>query len=429
MGFFDYRDGQMHAEGVALSVIAAQVGTPFYCYSAGALRAGWREFADGIGSLPAGRRIGVCYAMKANSNLAVVRLFGEMGAGADIVSVGEMRRALAAGIPAERIVYSGVGKKASELMEALQAGVGQINVESSAELEMLNAVAGQLGVKAAITIRVNPDVDAGTHAKITTGRKEDKFGIDIDLARDAYALAGRLPHLNVVGVAMHIGSQLTSLDPYRSAIARVRELIGQLRADGHRIDRFDIGGGLGIVYADERPPSIAEFLAVVARETDGLGCELTIEPGRRLVGEAGVLVSEVILVKPGAAKTFVIVDAAMNDLIRPTLYEAWHDILPVRQPRPDAATIRCDIVGPICESGDFLAQNRDLPSLAAGDLVVIRSAGAYGAVMASSYNSRPLVPEVMVDGMRFAVIRPRPTIEEMLSTERLPPWMEPAKVR
>ena len=423
MSFFEYRNGEMHAEGVTLAAIAAQVGTPFYCYSASALRAGWREFADGI----KGMRASVCYAMKANSNLAVIRLFGEMGAGADIVSVGEMRRALAAGIPADRIIYSGVGKKASELMEALQAKIGQINVESTAELETLNAVAGQLGVRANITIRVNPDVDAGTHAKITTGRKENKFGIDIDLAREAFALAGRLPHLNVVGVAMHIGSQLTSVDPYRAAIARVRELIGQLRADGHRIDRFDIGGGLGIVYADEKPPSIADFMAVVARETEGLGCELTFEPGRRLVGEAGVLVSEVILVKPGAAKTFVIVDAAMNDLIRPTLYEAWHDILPVRQPRQDTATIRCDIVGPICESGDFLAQNRDLPPLAAGDLVMIRSAGAYGAVMASSYNSRPLAPEVMVDGTRFAVIRPRPTIDEMLQAERFPPWMEPVK--
>ena len=338
-----------------------------------------------------------------------------------------MRRALAAGIPPKRIIYSGVGKKASELMAALQAGVGQINVESSAEIETLNAVAAQLGVRADITIRVNPDVDAGTHAKITTGRKENKFGIDIDLAREAFALAGRQPHLKVVGVAMHIGSQLTSLEPYRAAIVRVRELIGQLRADGHSIDRFDIGGGLGIVYANEKPPSIAEFMAVVARETDGLGCELTFEPGRRLVGEAGVLVGEVILVKPGAAKTFVILDAAMNDLIRPTLYEAWHDILPVREPRQDAATIRCDIVGPICESGDFLAQNRDLRPLAAGDLVMIRSAGAYGAVMASTYNTRPLAPEVMVDGTRFAVIRPRPTIDEMLSAERFPPWMEPAK--
>lgn len=423
MSFFTYKNGEMHAEGVALATIATQVGTPFYCYSAAALRAAWQEFADGIKGLNAS----VCYAMKANSNLAVVRLFGDMGAGADIVSVGEMHRALAAGIPAGRIIYSGVGKKPSELMAALEAGVGQINVESSAELETLNAVAGQLGVKADITIRVNPDVDAKTHAKITTGRKENKFGIDIDLAREAFALAGRLPNLKVVGVAMHIGSQLTSVTPYRDAIVRVRELIGQLRADGHAIDRFDIGGGLGIVYADETPPSIAEFMTVVARETDGLGCELTFEPGRRLVGEAGVLVGEVILVKPGSAKTFVIVDAAMNDLIRPTLYEAWHDILPVRQARPEAATIRCDIVGPICESGDFLAQNRDLPPLAAGDLVMVRSAGAYGAVMGSSYNTRPLAPEVMVDGTRFAVTRPRPTIEEMLSAERFPPWMEKSK--
>jgi diaminopimelate decarboxylase len=422
MSVFAYKNGEMHAEGVALAAIAAQVGTPFYCYSAAALRAAWQEFADGI----KGMNAGVCYAMKANSNLAVIRLFGELGAGVDIVSAGEMRRALAVGIPARRIIYSGVGKKASELMAALQAGIGQINVESSAELETLNAVAAQLGVTVDITIRVNPDVDAGTHAKITTGRKENKFGIDIDLAREAFALAGRLPHLRVVGVAMHIGSQLTSLAPYRSAIVRVRELIGQLRADGHAIDRFDIGGGLGIVYADEQPPSIADFVAVVAKETAGLGCALTFEPGRRLVGEAGVLVSEVILVKPGVSKTFVIVDAAMNDLIRPTLYEAWHDILPVRE-RQDTATIHCDIVGPICESGDYLAQNRDLAPLAAGDLIMIRSAGAYGAVMASTYNSRPLAPEVMVDGTRFAVTRPRPTIEEMISTERLPPWMEPIK--
>jgi diaminopimelate decarboxylase len=414
--------GDMQAEGVALETIAQQVGTPFYCYSAGALRAAWREFASAM----QGMNASVCYALKANSNLAVVKLFGDLGAGADIVSVGEMKRALAAGIPAKKIVYSGVGKKPSELMAALEAGIGQINVESSAELETLNAVAGQLGVKAAITIRVNPDIDAGTHEKITTGRKENKFGVDIDLAREAYALAGKLPNLQVVGVAMHIGSQLTTLDPYRDAIARVRGLITQLRADGHRIDRFDIGGGLGIVYADEQPPSIASFLQLVAKETDGLGCELTFEPGRRLVGEAGVLVSEVILVKPGVSKTFVIVDAAMNDLIRPTLYEAWHDIVPVRRPRPDAAMIRCDIVGPVCESGDYLAQNRDLAPLSAGDLIMVRSAGAYGAVMASSYNTRPLAPEVMVDGTRFAVVRPRPSIDEMLSSERIPPWMEPA---
>ena len=420
MSFFAYKDGEMHAEDVTLATIAREVGTPFYCYSAGALRTAFREFADAMKGLNAS----LCYALKANSNLAVVRLLGDLGAGADIVSVGEMQRALAAGIPARRIVYSGVGKKASELVAALQVGVGQINVESAAELETLNAAAGQLGVKADITIRVNPDIDAGTHEKITTGRKENKFGIDIDLARDAFAKAGKLPNLRVVGVAMHIGSQLTTLDPYRAAIVRVRELIRQLRDDGHRIDRFDIGGGLGIVYADEQPPSISAFMQVVGKETAGLGCELMFEPGRRLVGEAGVLVSEVILVKPGVSKTFVIVDAAMNDLIRPTLYEAWHDIVPVRAPRPDAATIRCDIVGPICESGDYLAQNRDLPALSAGDLVMVRSAGAYGAVMASSYNSRPLAPEVMVDGARFAVTRPRPTIEEMISTERFPPWME-----
>jgi diaminopimelate decarboxylase len=423
MKFFDYKNEELHAEGVAVRLIASKVGTPFYCYSAGALRAAWQEFADAIKSTN-GMKASVCYAMKANSSLAVIKLFGDLGAGADIVSVGEMRRALAAGIPAERIIFSGVGKKPSELADALEAGVGQINVESSAELETLSAVGGQLGLVADITIRVNPDVDAKTHAKITTGRKENKFGIDIDLAREAFALAGRLPNLRVVGVAMHIGSQLTSLDPYRDAVVRMRGLIQELRADGHRIDRFDIGGGLGIVYSDEKPPSIAEFMQVVGKETAGLGCDLTFEPGRRLVGEAGVLVSEVILVKPGVSKTFVVVDAAMNDLIRPTLYEAWHDILPADEPRPGVATIRCDIVGPICESGDYLALNRDLPTLSAGDLVMIRSAGAYGAVMASSYNSRPLVPEVMVDGMRFAVTRPRPSIDEMISAERFPPWME-----
>ncbi len=423
MNYFAYKKGDMHAEGVALRTIAAQVGTPFYCYSAGALRAAMGEFNRGM----KGMNASVCYAMKANSSLAVIRTFAEMGAGADIVSEGEMRRALAAGVPANRIVYSGVGKKPTELMAALQAGVGQINVESVAELETLNAVAGQLGVKAAITIRVNPDVDAKTHAKITTGKKGNKFGIDIDLAREAFAIAGKLPHLNVVGVAMHIGSQLTTLSPYQRSIRKVAKFIAQLRSDGHKIDRFDVGGGLGITYKKEKPPSITDFLAVVKKETKGLDCELTFEPGRRLVGEAGVLVGEVILVKPGASKTFVIVDAAMNDLIRPTLYDAWHDIVPVRQLRPGAATIRCDIVGPICESGDYLAQNRDLPLLSAGDLVMVRSAGAYGAVMGSTYNTRPLAPEVMVDGTRFAVTRPRPSIDDMLAAERFPGWMERPK--
>ncbi|MBS0538632.1 MAG: diaminopimelate decarboxylase [Proteobacteria bacterium] len=423
MSFFTYKKGEMHAEGVALKTIAQQVGTPFYCYSTGALRAALGEFTRGM----KGMNASVCYAMKANSSLAVIKTFADMGAGADIVSEGEMKRALAAGVPARKIIYSGVGKKATELMSALQSGVGQINVESVAELETLNAVAGQLGKRADITIRVNPDVDAKTHAKITTGKKGNKFGIDLNLARDAFAQAGKLPHLRVVGVAMHIGSQLTTLAPYAKSISKVAKFIAQLREDGHRIDRFDIGGGLGIVYKKEKPPSIADFLAMVKKATKGLDCELTFEPGRRLVGEAGVLVGEVILVKPGASKTFVIVDAAMNDLIRPTLYDAWHDIVPVRQPRPDAATIRCDIVGPICESGDYLAQNRDLPRLSAGDLVMVRSAGAYGAVMASTYNTRPLVPEVMVDGTRFAVTRPRPSIEDIFSAERYPPWMERPK--
>lgn len=423
MNFFAYKKSDMHAEGVPLKTIAEKVGTPFYCYSAGALRAAMGEFNRGM----KGMNASVAYAMKANSSLAVIKLFAEMGAGADIVSEGEMKRALAAGVKPERIIYSGVGKKPTELMAALQAGVGQINVESVAELETLNAVAGQLGVKAAITIRVNPDVDAKTHAKITTGKKGNKFGIDIDLAREAFAIAGKLPHLNVVGIAMHIGSQLTTLAPYQRSLRKVAKFIGQLRADGHTIDRFDIGGGLGIVYKKEKPPSIADFLAMVKKETRGLGCELAFEPGRRLVGEAGVLVGEVILVKPGASKTFVIVDAAMNDLIRPTLYDAWHDIVPLRQPRPGTATIRCDIVGPICESGDYLAQNRELPRLSAGDLIMVRSAGAYGAVMGSTYNTRPLAPEVMVDGTRFAVTRPRPSIEDMISAERLPAWMENAR--
>ena len=388
MSFFAYKNGEMHAEGVALATIAAQVGTPFYCYSAAALRAAWREFADGI----KGMNASVCYAMKANSNLAVVRLFGELGAGADIVSVGEMRRALAAGIPAKRIIYSGVGKKASELMAALQAGVGQINVESSAELETLNAVAGQLGVKADITIRVNPDVDAGTHAKITTGRKENKFGIDIDLAREAFALAGRLPNLKVVGVAMHIGSQLTSLEPYRSAIVRVRELIGQLRADGHSIDRFDIGGGLGIVYADEKPPSIADFLAMVARETAGLGLRTHLRarpaPGRRggRAGERG---------HPGEARCFQDFrhrrcgherpDPA--DLVRGV---ARHRAGAASAPMPPRSAATLSVRS--ANRATIWHRTVICRPLAAGDLVMIRSAGAYGAVMASTYNSRPLAP-------------------------------------
>ncbi|QQS13590.1 MAG: diaminopimelate decarboxylase [Rhodospirillales bacterium] len=416
---FIYRDGEMVVENVALSRIAREVGTPAYVYSLAALRGNYRAFAAAMGDLDGE----IHYAVKANSNLAVIKAFAALGAGADVVSEGEMRRALAAGVAARDIVFSGVGKKASELRAALEAGVRQINVESRAELDMLEAVAAALGRHVDIAIRVNPDVDAGTHAKITTGRKENKFGIDIDLAREAYAYAATRPHLKPVGVAMHIGSQIVSLDPYRAAIRRVRALIEELRADGHAIARFDVGGGLGIRYRAEQPLPPRAFMDMAREETRGMGCALTFEPGRRLVGEAGALLAEVVVVKPGVARTFVVVDAAMNDLIRPTLYEAWHDILPVAEPRAGAAEIVTDIVGPICESGDFLAQKRPMPPLAAGDLVAVKSAGAYGAVMASNYNTRPMAPEVLVDGDRYAVIRPRQTVEDLIAADRVPDWL------
>lgn len=419
---FVYRDGEMVAENVPLLRIAREVGTPVYVYSLAALRANYRIFEASLRRLDAELH----YAVKANSNLAVIRAFGALGAGADIVSIGEMRRALAAGIPASRIVFSGVGKKDGELREALQAGVRQINVESRAELDTLDAVARSLGRTVDIAIRVNPDVDARTHAKITTGRRENKFGIDIDLARDAYTHAASKPALRAVGVAMHIGSQILSLDPYRESIRKLRSLISELRGDGHGIERLDLGGGYGIVYrheSNERPFAVADYMDMVREETEGLGCALSFEPGRSLVGNAGVLLGEVILVKPGAARTFVIVDAAMNDLIRPTLYEAWHDIVPVRKPDADATTTLTDIVGPICESGDYLAQNRPMPPLAAGDVLAVKSAGAYGAVMASTYNTRPLVPEVLVDGDRYEIIRPRQSIDELIAADRLPAWL------
>ena len=414
-----YRGGRLHIEGVPLERIAAEVGTPAYCYSLAALRANYAEFAGAARGLDAA----ICYAVKANSNVAIIAALARLGAGADVVSVGEMRRALAAGVPPDRIVFSGVGKKASELAAALEAGIMQINVESEAELRQLSDVAGAMGRTATIAVRINPDVDAGTHAKITTGRKENKFGVDYDQARRVYAVARQLPGLDPVGVAVHIGSQITDVTPYRAAFARVAELVRALRADGIAISRIDLGGGLGIVYGSETPPSLPDYMAIVRETVGGLGCHLTFEPGRWMVGNTGVLLSEVIHVKPGHARNFVIVDAAMNDLIRPTLYDAWHAIVPVRQPAPGARAERCDVVGPICESGDYLAQDRELPPLASGDLIVLESAGAYGAVMASTYNSRPLVPEVLVDGERFAVIRPRQTLEELLAADRVPSWL------
>ncbi|MGE0155170.1 MAG: diaminopimelate decarboxylase [Reyranellaceae bacterium] len=414
-----YRNGTLHMEAMSLDRIAEEVGTPVYCYSLAALRANYREFAAAADGLDAS----ICYAVKANSNVAVIAALARMGAGADVVSIGEMRRALAAGVPAGRIVFSGVGKKKAEMAEALRAGIMQINVESEAELRQLSDVAVELDLTATLAVRINPDVDAGTHAKITTGRKENKFGVDYDQARRVYAVAKQLPGLDPVGVAVHIGSQITDVTPYRAAFARVADLVRDLRADGIAIDRIDLGGGLGIVYDGETPPPLGDYMAIVRETVGGLGCELTFEPGRWMVGNIGVLLSEVIYVKPGHERTFVIVDAAMNDLVRPTLYEAHHGIRPVTQPDSRAKTALCDVVGPICESGDYLAQARELPPLASGDRIVLESAGAYGAVMSSTYNSRPLVPEIMVDGERYAVIRPRQTLEELLAADKLPPWL------
>ncbi len=419
MGVFAYRDGILHAESVALTDVAAAVGTPFYLYSTAALEAQYRAYAGAF----AGQDASVCYALKANSNLAVVRSLANLGAGGDVVSVGEMRRALAGGIPPERIVFSGVGKTREEMRAALEAGIHQLNVESIPELEALSAVAASLGVVAPVAFRVNPDVDAKTHAKIATGKKENKFGIDYDHARDIYNRAAALPGIKPVGIAVHIGSQLTDLAPFRAAYERVAALLHQLREDGHDIRRLDLGGGLGITYRDETPPDLADYAAMVGSITGNLGCHVTLEPGRSLVGNAGILVSRVIYVKQGLHRRFAIVDAAMNDLIRPSLYEAYHGIVPVAEPAADATAEPYDVVGPVCESGDTFAVQRPLPPLADADLVAFLSAGAYGAAMSSTYNTRPLIPEVLVNGDRFAVIRPRPTVEEMLAAERVPDWL------
>jgi diaminopimelate decarboxylase len=419
MNHFAYRNGELQAEEVPLRRIAAEVGTPFYCYSTATLERHYRVFAGAF----AGQRAKVHFALKANTNLAVVKTLARLGAGADVVSEGELRRALQAGIPAGDIIFSGVGKTAAEMAFALQAGIHQFNVESEPELETLNGLALELGKRAPIAIRVNPDVDAKTHAKISTGKAENKFGVPWTRARAIYARAAALPGIAVLGVAVHIGSQLTDLAPLEAAFLRVGELVRQLRADGHDIRRLDLGGGLGIPYRDEAPPLPEAYAAMVGRVTGNLGCELALEPGRLIVGNAGVLVTQVIYVKQGAAKTFVILDAAMNDLARPSLYEAWHGILPVRQPAPGATLAPVDLGGPVCESTDMLASDRPMPPLAAGDLLAIGSAGAYGAVMASTYNLRLLIPEVLVQGERFAVVRPRPSYAEMLGHDRLPAWL------
>ena len=414
---FDYIGGSLAAGLVRLADVAAEVGTPVYVYSADAIEAAYREFEAALA--PAR----ICYAMKANGNLAVLRLLAGLGAGADVVSEGELRRALAAGIAPEKIVFSGVGKTDAEMEAALRSGILQINCESASEVRSLSRIAARLGLTASVALRINPDVDAGTLDQISTGRKTDKFGVAWTEAPALFREAAGLPGLSMEGIAVHIGSQLGDLEPYRRAFGRVAELARMLAADGIAIRRLDLGGGFGIRYRDETPLPLAGYARVVEEEVGGLGCELVVEPGRRLVGPAGVLLARVVAVKETPARRFVIVDAGMNDLVRPMMYGAWHDILPLAAP-PEGAEYRpADVVGPVCETTDKFADERLLPPLEAGDLVAFCEAGAYGAVMASTYNGRPLVPEVLVRGSRFDVVRARPTFEEDLALERLPDWL------
>jgi diaminopimelate decarboxylase len=420
MHHFAYRDGKLFAEDVDLARIAEAVGTPFYCYSTATIERHFRVFSAAFADC----RALICYAMKANSNQAVLATLARMGAGMDVVSEGELRRARAAGVPGPKIIFSGVGKTRGEMALGLDENIRCFNVESEPELEALSEVAASRGRRARIAIRVNPDIDARTHAKISTGKSENKFGIPISRAREVYARARALPGVEVDGVDMHIGSQITELSPFDEAFALLADFVRQLRADGHAIDHVDLGGGLGIPYRfDEEPPPVPErYAEIVARRTRDLDCEVFLEPGRLIVGNAGVLVTNVIYVKRGEKKNFVIVDAAMNDLIRPTLYEAHHALLPLRQPLPGDAKLRADVVGPVCESGDYLALDREMPEVQAGDGIAILSAGAYGAVQAGSYNSRLLIPEVLVKGGAFAVIRPRPSYAELIGLDKLPPW-------
>ncbi|MCG8510051.1 MAG: diaminopimelate decarboxylase [Rhodospirillales bacterium] len=429
MDHFEYRDGQLCAEAVPLARIAEAVGTPFYCYSTATLERHYRVFAEAVADLPAT----ICFAVKANPNIAVIRTLARLGAGADVVSGGEMMKALEAGVPAGRIVFSGVGKTRDEMALALKAGIMQINVESEPELAVLDSVARELGVTAPIAVRVNPDVDAHTHHKITTGKSENKFGIDWTFTREFYARAAAFHGLRVVGISVHIGSQLREIEPFRNAFARVREMVVSLRDDGHAIERIDLGGGLGIPYGDDADnmtsPGPRDYAAVVKAATNDLGCSVIFEPGRVIAGNAGVLVTRVLYVKHGATRRFAIVDAAMNDLMRPALYDAYHAIVPVTEPPAGTGTVETDVVGPVCETGDTFGVRRPLPEVDADDLLAIRSAGAYGASMSSTYNTRPLIPEVLVKDDAFAVVRPRPTVEEMIAGETYPDWLASARAR
>jgi diaminopimelate decarboxylase len=420
MHHFAFRDGVMHAEAVSVAAIADVVGTPFYCYSSATLERHYRLFAELFADVPSL----VCYALKANSNQAVIATLARLGAGADVVSGGELKRARAAGVPAGKITFSGVGKTERELALAIDEGIRCVNVESEPELALLSAIAVQKGRTMNVSVRVNPDIDARTHAKIATGKAENKFGIPIGRAREVYAAAAKLAGLRVTGIDMHIGSQITELKPFDDAFALLSDLVQTLRGDGHAIEHLDLGGGLGIPYHDgnEPPPHPEAYARLVKRATRGLGCTLIFEPGRLLVGNAGILVTRVIYVKNGETKNFVVVDAGMNDLLRPTLYEAHHQISAV-VPRPEALPMTADVVGPVCESGDFLARDRTLDAARPGDLLAVMSAGAYGAVQASTYNTRSLVPEVLVREAQWAVVRPRLDPEALIGLDRLPPWL------
>ena len=418
MHHFQYRDGALFAEDVDLTALAGTVGTPFYVYSAATLRRHVRVIREAFEGIPTL----VAYAMKANSNQAVLKVIAGEGAGADVVSGGELERAIAAGIPASKIVFSGVGKTVKEMRRGLELGIKCFNLESEPELERLSEIAAAMGKVAPVSVRINPDVDAGTHAKISTGKKGDKFGIPFVRAREVYARIAALPGVSAVGIDMHIGSQITDMTPFDNAYALMAQLVRELRVEGHDIRHVDVGGGLGIPYHADKdaPPLPAQYAEIVRKHLGGLGAELVLEPGRLIVGNAGILVTRVEYVKEGG-KHFVIVDAAMNDLIRPTLYEAHHEIQPVRH--SNLPSVTADIVGPVCESGDYIAQDRRIEGVKEGDLLAVMSAGAYGAVMASTYNSRPLIPEVLVDGDRWHVIRPRPSIDALIALDSVPDWL------
>lgn len=419
---FHRRHGVLQVEDIALPDIADAVGTPFYCYSTATLERHYRVFAEAFSGMPAL----ICYAMKANSNQAVLATLAALGAGADVVSQGELRRAVAAGIPGDRIVFSGVGKTGEELAAALDVGIRCFNVESEPELRLLSEIAAARGATAPVSLRINPDVDPRTHAKISTGKAEDKFGIPWSHALEAYRRAAALPGIRVTGIDIHIGSQITALDPFDAAFARLAELILQLREDGHAIDHVDLGGGLGIPYAQavEPPPDPGAYASIVERRIAPLGCRVIFEPGRLIAGNAGILVTRVIYVKQGESRRFIVVDAGMNDLIRPTLYEAYHEIVPVEPPAEIRAGSVADVVGPVCETGDYLALARTMPTVEQGDLLAVMSAGAYGAVLSSTYNSRRLVPEVLVRGAEFHLVRPRQSFEELIGMDSLPPWID-----